>query len=70
MSRPTRSTGPVQPFQSGIMACILDGLSDKETSRAMGCCHRTVRRHVEALMFRTGARNRTHLAALSLLKGL
>jgi len=52
------------PTRSGVAACIVDGLTNRETCRAMGCTTTTVQRHVKVMMRAFGARNRVNLAAM------
>jgi DNA-binding NarL/FixJ family response regulator len=51
------------PRESALAACILDALSDKEISRAMGwSSHSTVERALFELRQKVGAKNRVALA--------
>jgi DNA-binding NarL/FixJ family response regulator len=52
------------PIRCGIAACILDGLTIKQTASAMGRRVFTVEYHVTKLRAALGARSRTHLAAI------
>ena len=52
------------PARSGVAACLCDGLTARETSRAMRCSQKSVQRHTKVLAAALGARNRVHLAAI------
>lgn len=52
------------PKHSGIAACIMEGMADKEISRAMGLGFHVVKWEVQKVLKMIGARNRTHAAAL------
>jgi len=54
---------------SGVVACMLDGMSDREAAEALGVSRTTCRNYAERMMAAAGARNRVHLAAM-LLGGL
>lgn len=53
---------PLTVHQSGVAACILDAMSNKEISRAMGHTEGQTEVHVSNMMARLQARNRVDLA--------
>lgn len=53
---------PLTPHQSGVAACILDAMSNKEIARAMGITEGQAEVHVSNTMYRLQARNRVDLA--------
>lgn len=48
--------------ESGVVACLLDGLDFKQTVKATGLSERTVCKHMISLRQRLGAKNRVDLA--------
>lgn len=50
------------PHQSGVAACILEAMSNKEIARAMGNTEASSEQNVARLMRKLQARNRVDLA--------
>jgi DNA-binding NarL/FixJ family response regulator len=60
-----RTIDAMSPFtahQSGVAACILDAMSNKEIARAMGNSEAVTEENVSRLMRKMQARNRVDLA--------
>ena len=55
---------PVTIHQSGVAACLLDGMDTLEIAAATDLQAHEVRGHIRALCEIYGARNRVHLALL------
>lgn len=53
---------PLTPHQSGVAACILEAMSNKEIARAMGNTEAASEQTVTLLMRKLQARNRVDLA--------
>lgn len=53
---------PLTPHQSGVAACILDAMSNKEIAQAMGISEKQTEVHVSNILYRLQARNRVDLA--------
>ena len=53
------------PTESAIVACLIDGLTAKNTSRAIGLAVNTIRWHQTRIYRKLGARNKTHAAAIA-----
>lgn len=51
--------------QREVVALVIDGASNGEIAAALGTSAKTVRNHLTAITRKTGARNRTHLAAVA-----
>ena len=51
-------------LDTGVAACLLDGLTDKEAALAMGVPTTAIKHTIEVLMRAHGARNRVHLAVM------
>lgn len=51
--------------ESEVLALVAQGRANKEIATALGVSPRTVEKHVESLLRKTGARSRTHLAAMA-----
>lgn len=49
--------------ESGAIACALDGMTSKESSRAMGCSPASVEKALQKLCDDFAAMNRAHLLA-------
>lgn len=58
---------PLSPRESEIVAWIALGKSSWETSRILGISEHTVNQHIENLVKKLGARNRTEAVTLALL---
>ena len=52
------------PNQSGVAACIVDGMVDKDIARAVGCSITAASDRVRRLRIKLGAKNRIHLALI------
>lgn len=50
------------PLQSGVAACVLDAMTDKEAAKALGKSPTSVSFTLEKLFEKFGARNRVQLA--------
>lgn len=53
---------PLTPVQSGIAACLLEAMTDKEIARAIGLQPGTVEEHIARMRIKLQARNRVELA--------
>jgi DNA-binding CsgD family transcriptional regulator len=53
-----------------IADLLLDGFTNPEIARTLHISARTVQSHLEQARVKVGARNRTHLAALLLRRGI
>ena len=51
--------------EADVLALVAEGLSNKEIAGRLYLSARTVEKHVERLMLKTGSANRAHLAALA-----
>lgn len=58
-----RVTRGLSTTESGAVACALDGMTAKESARAMGCGFNTVEQALQKLCADFGAANRAHLVA-------
>jgi DNA-binding CsgD family transcriptional regulator/energy-coupling factor transporter ATP-binding protein EcfA2 len=54
----------VTPREIEILDLVSDGLSNRDIAARLYLSHRTVEKHVESLLRKTGARSRTQLAAV------
>ena len=50
--------------QIGLAACLLEGMSEKESARAIGASHDVVRYNLRQMRLKLGARNTRHLIAI------
>ncbi|MEV6605934.1 LuxR C-terminal-related transcriptional regulator [Kutzneria sp. NPDC051319] len=58
-----QGSGPfLQPSERRLLGLLAAGLGDEQVARALGISRRTLFRHLEGLMSRTGAANRFQLA--------
>jgi DNA-binding CsgD family transcriptional regulator len=58
-----QDTGPfLQPSERRLLGLLAAGLGDEQAARTLGISRRTLFRHLEGLMSRTGAANRFQLA--------
>lgn len=58
-----QDTGPfLQPSERRLLGLLAAGLGDEQVARTLGISRRTLFRHLESLMSRTGAANRFQLA--------
>ena len=48
-----------------MLAGVARGLANKEIAAALRISPRTVEKHIEAILRKSGARSRTHLVALA-----
>ncbi|HEX2193336.1 MAG TPA: AAA family ATPase [Acidimicrobiales bacterium] len=55
----------VTPREADVLTLVAEGLSNKEIATRLYVSARTVEKHVERLMMKTGAANRAQLAALA-----
>ncbi len=55
---------PIAGARSGVAACLLDGLSNKETARVMGISESTVSHCIEALCEEWFATSTRHLIGI------
>ncbi len=60
-----RST--LSPTETGIAACLIDGMSDREIAAAMGTSHRTVGAHLMNMRGKTGLTTRGLIAMLAVM---
>ncbi len=51
--------------EADVLALVAEGLSNKDIAGRLYLSPRTVEKHVERLMLKTGAANRAQLAALA-----
>ncbi len=54
----------VTPREIEVLDLVSDGLSNRDIAARLYLSHRTVEKHIESLLRKTGARSRTQLAAL------
>lgn len=64
--RPTVGWGALTPAEHRVVALIVQGLSNPDIARALFVSRDTVKGHVSSVLTKTGAANRTGLAALAL----
>jgi DNA-binding NarL/FixJ family response regulator len=53
-----------------VLRCVSHGLTNKEIAYELGMAENTVKNHVNSLMFKLNARDRTQAAHLALSRGL
>lgn len=53
-----------------VLTCIATGLSAKEIAKKLSIAPRTVERHIDHIRLKTRTRNRSHLVAYAIAKGL
>lgn len=53
-----------------VLQQIVLGNGNKEIARALNIAYDTTRTHVQRVLLKTGARNRTHAAAIAVREGL
>jgi len=53
----------ISPREADVLRLVIDGLANKEIAAQLHLSHRTVEKHVESLLRKTGARSRTQLMA-------
>lgn len=58
------SAAPLTRRQTEVVGLVAQGLTNEQVARRLGLSPRTVRKHLEALFARTGARSRTELAVV------
>jgi DNA-binding CsgD family transcriptional regulator/tetratricopeptide (TPR) repeat protein len=58
------SEAGVSAREAGVLRLVLEGLANKEIAARLHISPRTVEKHVESLLRKTGARSRTELVAL------
>jgi DNA-binding CsgD family transcriptional regulator len=51
--------------EAEVLAGVADGLANKEIAAALAISPRTVEKHIESILRKSGARSRTHLVALA-----
>jgi DNA-binding NarL/FixJ family response regulator len=54
----------VTPREIEVLDLVSEGLSNRDIAARLYLSHRTVEKHVESLLRKTGARSRTQLAAV------
>jgi DNA-binding CsgD family transcriptional regulator/energy-coupling factor transporter ATP-binding protein EcfA2 len=54
----------ITPREAEVLSLVSDGLSNRDIAARLFVSHRTVEKHVESLLRKTGARSRTQLAAV------
>lgn len=59
-----RGGAAITPREADVLALVAEGLTNKEIAARLYVSSRTVDKHVERLLMKTGAANRTQLAAL------
>ena len=52
----------VTPRETEVLGLVSAGLSNKDIAARLYLSHRTVEKHIESLLRKTGARSRTQLA--------
>ena len=68
LSAPARDrlAGPgITPREAEVLELVADGLANKDIAARLHLSHRTVEKHVESLLRKTGATSRTMLVALT-----
>ncbi len=58
------------PREKEVLACIADGLSNKEIAERLEIAEKTVRIHVSSLLEKMGVRDRTQATILALQRGI
>ncbi len=59
------ATAGVTPRETEILDLVRLGLSNRDIATRLTLSHRTVEKHVESLLRKTGARSRTHLVSMT-----
>jgi DNA-binding NarL/FixJ family response regulator len=54
----------VTPREIEVLDLVSEGLSNRDIAARLYLSHRTVEKHIESLLRKTGARSRTQLAAV------
>jgi NarL family two-component system response regulator LiaR len=61
---------PLTPRQTETLRLIAEGYRDREIAPVLGCAHRTVLRHVAAILERLEARTRAQAVYRAVTAGL
>lgn len=56
--------------EAQVLTCIATGLSAKEIAKELNIAPRTVERHIDHIRLKTRTRNRSHMVAYAIAKGL
>jgi DNA-binding NarL/FixJ family response regulator len=64
------ATFELTPRETEVLACITDGLSNKEIAERLTIAEKTVRIHVSSLLDKMGVRDRTQATILALQRGI
>ncbi|MGR7002784.1 LuxR C-terminal-related transcriptional regulator [Yinghuangia aomiensis] len=68
--RPARPDGACTPRELQVVRGVVRGLTNEEIGAELHIAPHTVRMHLRRIVPHLGARNRTHLAALAVARGL
>jgi DNA-binding CsgD family transcriptional regulator len=63
-------TAALTPRELEVVKLVAAGATDEEIAASLFVSPRTIHSHLDNLLRKTGARNRTQLAVLSVLEGL
>lgn len=55
---------PLTAFESGALACMIDGLVYKQAADAMGCTAHAIKKALHRARVKFGARTNCHLVAM------
>jgi DNA-binding CsgD family transcriptional regulator len=67
---PAAATRGFSPRETDCLARLVRGLTDEEIAADLAITHATVRFHLDGARRKSGARSRTHLAALAVALGV
>lgn len=60
-----RASSPPTPAELQVLRCAALGLTAEETAEELGIAIKTVRKHRQSILLRTGARNTAHAVHLA-----
>ncbi len=70
VKRDKRTAESLSTREREILSLIADGRSTKETAFALAISFNTVKKHMDSVLRKLEARNRTHAVAQAIRKGL
>lgn len=62
--------GPTSLQSTILLRLAASGATNREIARQLGCSERTIKRRIEEIATRLGARNRTQAVAIAIREGL